>query len=60
MRVLVVFDFPNISDPDGQEASEVIETLTAQTKEWQAEWGALPPYKNTNGAAVWIETATEE
>lgn len=61
MQVTITFNFPDIVDPNSPEADAIIETLTAQTVEWQAEWRALPPQSKTRNTTVWLdEAATQE
>ena len=43
MKVRVVFDFPNIKDPNSEEASETIEILQDELK-WFSENNALDWY----------------
>lgn len=37
MKVTIVFDFPEITDPNSDLASVVIEGLTSSSVEWQSE-----------------------
>lgn len=37
MRVIVVFEFPDIKDPNSRQADDVVDTLTQLTAEWSAD-----------------------
>lgn len=39
MKVYVVFDFPAIKDPDSAAATNVVDMLSAMTKEWSSDMG---------------------
>lgn len=52
-RVVVVFEFGDIDDPNGVEADELVDEVTEETKrivlgEWQSP---------VSSAAVWVEDA---
>lgn len=44
MQVTVIFNFPDITDPDSPEADEVVEMLTEATTEWAADFKAAYTY----------------
>lgn len=58
MKVTVVFEFHDITDPNTAIADEIVQTLTVMTKQWQEEFNAVPPYKGYGDyVTVWVEEA---
>ncbi len=55
MKVTIVFDFPVITDPDSQEATDVIENLTALTIDQQNAWRMR---FESDKVAVYVDDAT--
>lgn len=53
MKVIIVLEFPGIPDPDGDEATEIVDELTLHTKQLQEEWAH-------KGAIVWVDDAKGE
>lgn len=53
MKVVMVFEFPDITDPNSAEATEVVDALTLDTLRMQEEWA-------DNSARVWIEEVEGE
>lgn len=53
MKVVVVLEFPDITDPNSAEATEVVDALTLDTLRTQEEWA-------DKSARVWVETVEGE
>ena len=39
MKVIVVFDFPEVADPNSEDADFIVQTITDKTVEWSNELG---------------------
>ena len=48
MKVIIIIEFPNIHNVDGNEASEVVDALTHHTLRLQEEWA-------DKEAVVWVD-----
>lgn len=51
MKVVVVFDYDDVSDPNGSEADSIIELINQACNRWDTEVGAT---------RVYIEEAMQE
>lgn len=54
MKVHVIFNFPDITDPDSPEADEVIDVITSDTVELQST------FPEALKCEVWVEDATQD
>jgi len=48
MKVVIIAEFPNINDVDGEEASQVVDALTLDTVRMAEEWA-------DKEAVVWVD-----
>ena len=48
MKVIIIAEFPNINDVDGEEASQVVDALTLDTVRMAEEWA-------DKEAVVWVD-----
>ena len=60
MKVRVVFDFPNITDPNSEEADETIEILQDELKSFARGLGAWVGVSDDLSVDWYIDDATGE
>ena len=53
IQVTVTFEFPDIDDPNGDQADQVVQRITEKTKEWKTQaW-----HDTQTQCDVWVDEA---
>lgn len=60
MKAYMVFEFPEVTDLNGDKANEIVDLLVSLSVQQAKEFNALPPYKGFGPASVWVDDVVEE